>query len=139
MTGHAHRAPRPDAADLRALVLEFTEAFNRDDLDAVMAFFAEDSFYDEFHGGRSQGKEAIRRAFEPQFAGLFGRIRFEVEDVFADAEEGRAVVRWLCILEKDGLRRAWRGLDVLGFEGRQLAWKETYAKAPVPDFRDPDA
>jgi ketosteroid isomerase-like protein len=131
--------PRPDAAELRALVLEFTDAFNRDDLDAVMDFFTEDAFYDEFHGGRSRGRAAIRKAFEPQFAGLFGRIRFETEDVFADPGEGKAVVRWLCVIEKDGLRRAWRGLDVLGFSGRKLAWKETYAKAPVPDFRDPAA
>lgn len=130
---------RPDAAELRDLVLEFTDAFNRDDLDAVMSFFAEGAFYDEFHGGRSQGLEAIRKAFEPQFAGRFGRIRFEAEDVFADPGEGKAAVRWLCVIEKDGVRRAWRGLDVLGFQGRKLAWKETYAKAPVPDFRDPGA
>lgn len=130
---------RPDAAELRDLVLEFTEAFNRDDLDAVMAFFAEDAFYDEFHGGRSLGLDAIRKAFEPQFAGQFGTIRFRTEDVFADPGEGKAVVRWLCVIEKDGLVRAWRGLDVLGFSGRKLAWKETYAKAPVPDFQDPGA
>ena len=46
---------RPTAAELRRVVLEFTEAFNRDDLDAVMAYFADDAFYDEFHGGRAIG------------------------------------------------------------------------------------
>lgn len=118
--------------DLRRLVLDFTEAFNRDDLDAVMAYFAEDSVYDEFNGTRTEGKSAIRAVFEPQFRGDFGRIRFRTEDVFAEAGSGKALVRWLCVLEKDGKARAWRGLDVLRFEGGLLREKETYAKAPVP-------
>lgn len=118
--------------DLRRLVLDFTEAFNRDDLDAVMACFAEDSVYDEFNGTRTEGKSAIRAVFEPQFRGDFGIIRFRTEDVFAEAGSGKALVRWLCVLEKDGKTRAWRGLDVLRFEGGLLREKETYAKAPVP-------
>jgi len=127
---------QPSAGELRRLVLEFTEAFNRDDLEAVMDFFAEDAFYDEFHGARSQGTAAIRAAFEPQFAGAFGTIRFVTEDVFAEPETGKAVVRWLCIVERGDRRSAWRGLDVLRFRGAKLIEKETYAKAPVPDFRD---
>lgn len=130
---------KPGAAELHRLLLEFTEAFNRDDLEAVMAFFAADAFYDEFHGRRSVGREAIRAVFEPQFAGDFGVIRFEIEDVFAEAETGKALVRWLCVVEKGGRRRAWRGLDLLRFRGREIVEKETYAKAPVPDFRDPGA
>lgn len=126
-------------SELHRLVLDFTEAFNRDDLDEVMAYFAEDAFYDEFHGRRSHGKAAIREAFELQFAGAYGVIRFRTEDVFAEPETGKALVRWLCVVEKDGGTRAWRGLDVLRFRDGKLVEKETYAKAPVPDFRDPDA
>jgi ketosteroid isomerase-like protein len=127
-------APMTDE-DLRRLVLDFTEAFNRDDLDAVMAYFAEDSVYDEFNGTRTEGKAAIRAVFEPQFRGDFGRIRFRTEDVFAETGSGKALVRWLCVLEKDGWTRAWRGLDVLRFEGGLLKEKETYAKAAVPLLR----
>jgi ketosteroid isomerase-like protein len=130
----------PDPAgtsDLHRLVLDFTEAFNRDDLEAVMDYFAEDAFYDEFHGARSQGKAAIRAVFEPQFAGAYGVIRFHTEDVFAEAETGKAMVRWLCVVEKGGKRRAWRGLDLLRFRDGKLVEKETYAKAPVPLLRDP--
>lgn len=130
---------QPLAAELRRLVLEFTEAFNREELETVMDFFAEESFYDEFHGHRSQGKAAIRATFEPQFAGSFGVIRFQTEDVFVEAETGKAMVRWLCVIEKEGKRRAWRGLDLLRFQGGKLVEKETYAKAPVPGFHDPGA
>ncbi len=53
--------------DLERWVLDFTDAFNREDLDAVMAYFADDGFYDAFHGTRHPGKDAIRAAFVPQF------------------------------------------------------------------------
>ena len=60
-------------AELEDLVVRFTDAFNREDLDAVMAFFADDAVYDEFDGQRRVGKAAIRAAFEPQFRGDFGK------------------------------------------------------------------
>ena len=69
-----------DRAQLEDLVVRFTDAFNRDDLDGVMAFFAEDGIYDEFTGVRSEGKDAIRAAFAPQFAG-YGDTRFRVGTV----------------------------------------------------------
>jgi hypothetical protein len=37
-------------AELHNLALRFTDAFNRDDLDSVMSFFAEGAVYDEFNG-----------------------------------------------------------------------------------------
>jgi len=77
--------------ELRDLVLRFTEAFNRDDLDAVMAYFADDAIYGTFDGVDAWGKPAIRAAFEPQFRGDFGRIRFHEEDLFVDESTGKAV------------------------------------------------
>ena len=117
---------------LEDLVIRFTDAFNRDDLDGVMSFMAEDAIYDEFNGRRSRGKRAIREAFVPQFRGDFGRIRFQTEDLFVDPESGKALIRWLCTLENEGQSSGWRGLDILRFEGDLLAEKHTYAKAKVP-------
>ena len=117
---------------LEDLVLRFTDAFNRDDLEGVMSFMAEDAIYDEFNGRRSRGKPAIREAFVPQFRGDYGRIRFQTEDLFVDPESGKALIRWLCTLESDGRSSAWRGLDILRFEEGLLAEKHTYAKAEVP-------
>src|SRR5262245_59257695 len=119
-------------AELEDLVIRFTDAFNRDDLDGVMAFMAEDATYDEFNGKRSHGKAAIREAFVPQFRGDFGRIRFHAEDLFVDETTGKALIRWLCTLEMGGLTRGWRGLDVLHFENGLLTEKHIYAKADVP-------
>lgn len=112
------------------LALDFTQAFNRDDLDGVMSFFADDSLYSEFDGRTSHGIEAIRQTFEPQFRGDFGKIRFNTEDLFADSTSGKVMIRWECISDNKGKQRGWRGLDLLHFrEDGRLIEKHTYAKA----------
>lgn len=130
--------PTRSRAEIEALVHAFTDAFNREDLDGVMAFMAEDAVYDQFDGARAVGTAAIREAFVPQFRGDFGTIRFRTEDCFVDAATGKAMISWVCTLERDGLRRGWRGLDLLHFEGGLVKEKHTYAKADVPQLRPVD-
>ena len=125
-------------AELRDVVLRFTDAFNRDDLDGVMSFLSDDAVYDEFNGKRSRGQAAIRETLTPQFRGDFGRIRFLTEDLFVDAAAGKALIRWVCALEKNGKKRSWRGLDILHVHDGRITEKHTYAKADVPR-REPDA
>ncbi len=117
---------------LKAWVEDFTEAFNRENIDEVMAYFADDAVYDEFHGGRHVGKAAIRAAFEPQFAGKYGRMRFHTEDMFLDAEAGKAMISWLLTLETGAHAGGWRGLDLLHFRDGRLVEKQTYAKTERP-------
>jgi len=122
-------------ATLERLVIDFTEAFNREDLDAVMSCFAENALYDEFNGVRSIGKAAIRKAFEPQFDGAYGRMRFHTEDLFLDVAAGKALIRWTLTLEEDSRAGAYRGLDILHFDGGALVEKHTYCKAKIPLIR----
>jgi hypothetical protein len=144
-----------DRHGLEELVTRFCDAFNRDDLDGVMGYFAEDAIYETFDGLRSQGKAAIRAAFAPQFRGDFGRIRFLTEDMVVDEASGKVVLRWRCQHEIaqvrglpgiTGLRQAlyrglygrsfgWYGLDVLHFSGGLLREKRTYAQAKLPLVR----
>ena len=85
-----------DRAKLEDLVIRFTDAFNRDDLDGVMSFMADDAIYEEFNGTINRGAATIRAAFVPQFRGDFGTLRFVTEDLFVDAGtisiDGRPVV-----------------------------------------------
>jgi uncharacterized protein (TIGR02246 family) len=127
---------RVERKQLEDLVIRFTEAFNRDDLDGVMSFMAEDAIYDEFNGRFNRGKQSIREAFVPQFRGDYGRIRFQTEDLFVDPESDKALISWLCTVENDGRSSAWRGLDILCFENGLLTEKRTYAKANVPLFTE---
>ena len=123
-----------DRAHLVDLTRRFLEAFNRNDLDAVMAFFSDDAVYDEFNGRRNVGKPAIRDAFEPQFTGRWGEMKFLDDDLFADAESGKVMASWRCTLSMKGEPTAWRGLDLLHFKGDKLVGKLTYAKAKTPLF-----
>jgi ketosteroid isomerase-like protein len=125
-------AAPPTHAELTELVIRFTDAFNREDLDAVMAFIADDAVYDQFNGARAEGKAAIRAAFVPQFRGDYGTMRFVTEDLFVDAAAGKAMISWTCTLEAGERRRGWRGLDLLHFAGRLVKEKQTYAKADAP-------
>lgn len=126
-----------DRDKLLALTRDFTDAFNRNDLDAVMSYFSADAVYDEFNGTVSRGPAAIRVAFEPQFAGTYGPMVFDEEDCFVDAEAGRALIRWTVTLEVKGEPTAWQGLDILHVEDGSITHKLTYAKAKAPLFRQP--
>jgi len=118
------------------LTRRFTAAFNRNDLDAVTAFFSDDGVYDEFNGKRNRGKAAVRAAFEPQFSGAFGDMKFLEDDIFVDADAGKAMISWRCTLSVKGKPSSWRGLDLLHFVGESVVLKQTYAKARVPLFED---
>ena len=121
-----------DRATLADLVVRFTDAFNANDLDGVMALMAEDAVYEEFTGVVNRGKAAIRAAFVPQFRGDFGKMRFDAEDLFVDASSGKALIRWVCRLETRRGPAGWRGLDILHVEHGRVTQKLTYAKAKVP-------
>lgn len=125
----------------------FTEAFNRCDLDAVMAAFAEDAEYRPGDGKVHRGRAAIRAAFAPQFAGAFGAMRFDLEDQLVDERARKAALRWVCrhdlggahgkkvpvllrlaVRLRHGARVGWEGVDVFHFdEAGQITRKLTYA------------
>ncbi|MBF6561181.1 MAG: nuclear transport factor 2 family protein [Candidatus Binataceae bacterium] len=125
-----------DRSELIEHTRRFVDAFNRNDLDAVMEFFADDAIYDEFNGRRNVGKAAIRAAFTPQFTGAFGRMQFLDDDLFADAAAGKVMASWRCTLTIKDAATAWRGLDLIHFAGGKIVQKLTYAKAAAPLFQN---
>ena len=124
---------------LEDLVTGFTDAFNRDDLDGMLSFFADDGVYVEFNGRRHEGRAAIREAFAAQFRGDFGAVRFHEEDLFVDPEAGKATIRWTCSLDSPGRSGAWQGLDVIHVRDGRISEKLTYARAEKPLMSKPGA
>lgn len=125
-----------DRNQIAEINARFADAFNRDDLDAVMAFFTEDAVYIEFNGKENRGKKNIREAFEPQFRGDFGELRFHADDFFVDVDAQKALARWRCTLALDGKPQQWEGLDIFHFDGPLIKEKRTYAQAPIPLLKE---
>lgn len=137
---------------IAALLDAFTAAFNRNDLDAVMAAFAEDAEYRPGDGSTHRGRAAIRQAFAPQFAGAFGAMRFDPEDQLVDEAARKAALRWICrhdfsgahgrkvprllklaLRARHGTRLGWHGVDVFHFDAAgKITGKYTYANYDRP-------
>lgn len=82
-------------------------------------------------------KAEIRAAFEPQFSGAWGTMRFDDHDVIIDAENRKAAFRWICRRDIShakpkglamkirrfitsvfiGKRFGWQGVDIFHFDG----------------------
>jgi ketosteroid isomerase-like protein len=82
----------PDSALLEQWARRFTRAFNDNDLDTVMGWFADDAVYDQFDDAQAKGRDEIRKAFEPQFAGAFGKMQFDEEDLFVDPARRKVMI-----------------------------------------------
>jgi ketosteroid isomerase-like protein len=121
--------------ELATLTAGFMDAFNANDLDRMMGYFAPDGVYEEFNGKLSQGLDAVRTAFTPQFSGAFGEMKFLDEDLIVDAEAGKVMASWRCTLSVKGEPTSWRGLDAMTFDDKgRITHKLTYAKTRAPLF-----
>lgn len=125
------------------IVQDFVDGFNADDLDAVMAYFAEGAVYQPGDGREHRGRAAIREALRPQFSGAFGTMRFLVDDRVIDEGARKATIRWRCQHDLTtvrplpqrwlfrllyGRRAGWYGTDTFHFdEHDKITGKFTYA------------
>jgi uncharacterized protein (TIGR02246 family) len=138
---------------LRARIDAFVEAFNVNDLDAVMTFFSEDAVYRPGDGKEHRGKAAIREAFRPQYSGAYGKMRFDELDRLVDEPARKATIRWICRHDFHGAHGArvpllmrtfyrmlirgqqggWQGLDVFHFDAAgNIVGKFSYSEASRP-------
>ncbi|MBM3926503.1 MAG: nuclear transport factor 2 family protein [SAR202 cluster bacterium] len=83
-------------AETRDVIERFNEAFNRHDVDGVMALMTEDCVFESTNpppdGPRYEGQEEVR-AFWEKFFKSSPDARFETEEMFAAGD--RCVVRWV--------------------------------------------
>lgn len=114
--------PHPDGAAALAAVARFNDAFDRRDVDAVMAAMTVDCVFEDTappDGTRHVGQEDVRAAWEKLFS---GPGTFTTEEVFAAGD--RVVARW---------RYEWddghvRGVDVFTVRDGLVAEKLAYVK-----------
>jgi ketosteroid isomerase-like protein len=112
-----------------AAVNRFNDAFNRHDVDAVMAAMTEDCIFENTNpppdGARLVGYDSVR-TYWVRFFENNPDAKFDAEETIAAGE--RCVVRWVYRKSKDG--RPWhlRGIDVFRVREGKVAEKLSYVK-----------
>jgi ketosteroid isomerase-like protein len=112
----------------RAAVDRFNEAFNRHDVDAVMAAMTDDCIFETTEppdGERHVGPAAVRAAWVDLFAAS-PRARFDAEDVIVVGD--RCTVQWRYTWDDGGVRCHIRDVDVLRVRDGLVAEKLAYVK-----------
>ncbi len=103
----------------------FNEAFNRHDVDAVMALMTEDVVFENTYpppdGERHAGQAAVRGFWERFFEST-PAARFDAEEMFTAGD--RAVVRWVFNWGDGHVR----GVDVMRVRDGKVAEKLSYVK-----------
>ncbi len=120
----------PTTAARLATIERFNEAFNRHDVDAVMALMADDVVFENTQpapdGARYAGQEAMRAFWERFFAGSL-HAHFTTEDIFAGGD--RCAVRWRYTRrEETGAEGHVRGVDLFRVRDGKVAEKLSYVK-----------
>ena len=119
----------PQASSTLEVVQRFNEAFNRHDVDAIMALMTDDCVFDNTRpppdGERLEGQNRVRSCWEQLFA-RSPQAHFDTEESFAAGD--RCVVRWVYHWVRDGERGHVRGVDVFRVRDRKVAEKFSYVK-----------
>ena len=108
--------------------------FNRHDIDAIMAFFAEDCTLDlprgpDPHGRRYVGRDQVRRGLLTRFETTPDVHYGEVEN-FVSGNTGMS--KWLLTgTTREGEKVRVRGCDFYTFQGDKVTRKDSYWKIVV--------
>ena len=111
------------------------DAFNRHDIDGVMAHFADDAVFDavgglEVHGTRFKGRAAIAEAFENVWKTMRD-ARWDHRDHLVQGD--RAVSEWTFSgTNPDGTRIEAEGADLFRLKGGRIVHKQAFRKQRPP-------
>ena len=112
-----------------AAVDQFNDAFNRHDVDAVMAAMTGDCVFESTsppYGERFEGAAAVRKTWE-QFFAASPTAHFDAEEVIVKGD--KCVVRWrYSWTDDEGTASSVRGVDVITVRDGRVAEKLAYVK-----------
>ena len=120
-------------------VLEaFADAWNRHDVDALMAFMTDDCIFEssagpDVCGTRFAGRDAVRAGYKEVFA-TFPDAHWGHAQHFVEGDRG--VSEWTFTgTRADGARVEVHGCDLFTFQGGKIAVKNSYRKNRLPSGR----
>jgi steroid delta-isomerase-like uncharacterized protein len=117
------------------LIAAYDEAWNRQDLDALCAFHADDVVFANHTAGEVvEGADAVRA----HIGGIFERwpsLRFRGRRFYAGGDF--AVSEWTATATRDdGTRIEWDGVDVFPIRDGKIARKDVYSSSHAPRVID---
>jgi steroid delta-isomerase-like uncharacterized protein len=130
-----HRSDSPHA--LEEAVARYNDAWNRHDVDAIVAMHAPDMVFENVSAGETAEGEAVRGHIAAIFASwpdiAFRGRRMHVRDGLvvqewtASATHVHPTRRGGTVIEPTGRRIEWNGLDIMPFEHGLLKAKIVYS------------
>lgn len=129
-----------DTHPLYPIIEAYNDAWNRHDVDAILAMHTEDSvFCNHTSGGEAIGRDAIRKIITSVFE-TFPDIHFDLRRLYV--RDDLIVQEWTAIathsnpitynnktLHPTGKRIQWNGMDILPIRNGQVARKDVYAES----------
>jgi ketosteroid isomerase-like protein len=121
-----------ELGDVRALIDDHDAGWNAQDLDAIMATYADDIVFQNHTAGEDEviGADAVRA----HLASIFSRwpdMRFAGRRLYISAEF--CVSEWTAhATTADGRKLEWDGVDVFPLRGGLIARKDVYSTSHIP-------
>ena len=130
-------APASSGHDLREAIDRYNDAWNRHDVEAIVAMHAPDMVFENHTAGELAEGEAVG----PHIARIFGswpdltfatrrlyvRENLVVQEWTASATHQTELRRGEIVAPASGRRIEWRGMDVIPFEDGLIKRKDVYS------------
>jgi ketosteroid isomerase-like protein len=118
------------AAELERTIERYNEAWNAQDLDAIVSFHAPGMVFENHTvGERAEGEEV-----RDHIGGIFAHwpdLRFRGRRLYV--RDGLVVSEWTAsATDSDGRRLEWDGIDVFPFENGLILRKDVYSAGHRP-------
>jgi len=122
-----------DADTLRETIERYNDAWNRQDVDAIVACHAPDFVFHNWTANErveaAESREHIARIFANT-----PTLRFTGRRLYA--REGLVVSEWTARAERDDQVLEWDGVDVFPFENGLIKRKDVYSSSHAPRTGD---
>ncbi|TMK94194.1 MAG: nuclear transport factor 2 family protein [Actinobacteria bacterium] len=122
--------PGPDDAKvLEETIGRYNDAWNRQDVEAIVALHAPDMVFENHTAGERAEGEAVRGHIARIFENT-PDLRFTGRRLYA--RDGLVVSEWTAQATRDGRRLKWDGIDVFPFENGLIKRKDVYSTSHAP-------
>jgi steroid delta-isomerase-like uncharacterized protein len=122
---------------LREVIGSYNDAWNRHDVDAIVALHAPDMVFENHTAGERAEGEEVREHIAAIFEGwpdiafttrrLYVRDDLVVQEWTAGATHNRELRRGELVAPPSGKRIEWEGMDVIPFEDGLVKRKDVYS------------